>query len=80
MRRELIRMLAERPRTVVFVTHDIEEAAQIADRVAVLSMGPASICCELRLDAPHPRPVSHPQVVAAVERILEVLGLDEVRC
>ena len=32
MRQELIRLLAERPRTVVFVTHDIEEAAQLADQ------------------------------------------------
>jgi ABC-type nitrate/sulfonate/bicarbonate transport system ATPase subunit len=33
MRRELVRILKQRPRTVVFVTHDIEEAAQLADRV-----------------------------------------------
>ena len=36
MRRELVATLAERPRTVVFVTHDIEEAVQLGDRVVVL--------------------------------------------
>ena len=34
MRGELARLLVEYPRTVVFVTHDIEEAAQLADRIA----------------------------------------------
>jgi len=39
MRQELVRLLEIRPRTVVFVTHDIEEAAQLADRVLVLYEG-----------------------------------------
>jgi ABC-type nitrate/sulfonate/bicarbonate transport system ATPase subunit len=77
MRRELVRMLKQRPRTVVFVTHDIEEAAQLADRVAVLSNRPSRICCELRIDLPRPRALTHPAVVEAVERILEELGLDQ---
>jgi NitT/TauT family transport system ATP-binding protein len=77
MRRELVRMLEQRPRTVVFVTHDIEEAAQLADRVAVLSDRPAHIRCELRLDLPQPRALTHPVVVDAVERILAELGLQE---
>jgi len=76
MRRELIRMLRERPRTVVFVTHDIEEAAHLADRVIVLSGGPATVHAELRIDEPQPRSVTHPAVVHAVERILAELGLE----
>lgn len=76
MRRELIRMLRERPRTVVFVTHDIEEAAHLADRVIVLSGGPATVRAELRIDEPQPRPVTHPAVVHAVERILGEMGLE----
>ena len=47
MRRELERLLAERPRTVVFVTHDVEEAAHLADRIVVLSERPAQIRCEM---------------------------------
>jgi len=77
MRRELVRMLQERPRTVVFVTHDIEEAAQLADRVIVLSARPSRISCELTIDLPRPRQLTHPVVVNAVERILHELGLDE---
>lgn len=77
MRRELIRMLQERPRTVIFVTHDIEEAAQLADGVLVLTERPGRISEELRIHLPQPRSLTHPDVVAAVERILELLGLRE---
>jgi NitT/TauT family transport system ATP-binding protein len=77
MRRELVQMLAQQPRTVVFVTHDIEEAAQLADRVAVLTERPARIQCELRVDLPQPRSLTHPVVVETVERVLRELGLEE---
>ncbi len=77
MRRELVRLLQERPRTVVFVTHDIEEAAQLADRVIVLSDRPARICRELLLDLERPRSLTHPVVVDAVELILNELGLEQ---
>jgi ABC-type nitrate/sulfonate/bicarbonate transport system ATPase subunit len=76
MRRELARMLRERPRTVVLVTHDIEEAAQLADRVVVLTDRPARISCEFALTLPRPRDLTHPQVVEAVHRILTELGME----
>jgi NitT/TauT family transport system ATP-binding protein len=75
MRGELARMLRERPRTVVLVTHDIEEAAQLADRVVVLTERPARISCELNLSVPRPRDLTDPEVVEAVHRILMELGL-----
>lgn len=76
MRNELARMLKQRPRTVVLVTHDIEEAAQLADRIVVLSARPARICCELAMDLPRPRELTHPLVVDTVHRILAELGLE----
>jgi NitT/TauT family transport system ATP-binding protein len=76
LRRELARMLRERPRTVVLVTHDIEEAAQLADRVVVLSERPTTIRSELRLALERPRDPTHPEVVRAVHRILTELGLE----
>ena len=75
MRRELARLLRERPRTVVFVTHDIEEAAQLADRVIVLSERPARIRCVLPLEVPSPRDPTHPAVIATVQRVLDEMGL-----
>jgi NitT/TauT family transport system ATP-binding protein len=76
MRVELARMLRERPRTAVLVTHDVNEAAQLADRVVVLSGRPGSIRCELELDLPRPRALTHPVVVDAVRRILRELDLE----
>jgi NitT/TauT family transport system ATP-binding protein len=77
MRRELALMLREQPRTVVLVTHDIEEAAQLADRVVVLTERPARIRHELRIDLPRPRDLTHPDVVEAMHRILAELGLEQ---
>jgi ABC-type nitrate/sulfonate/bicarbonate transport system ATPase subunit len=76
LRNELSRMLEEFPRTTVLVTHDIEEAAQLADRVLVFSERPARICCEVTLDLKRPRELTHPQVVQTVHRILAELGLE----
>ena len=76
MRSELALMLKQRPRTVVLVTHDIEEAAQLADRIVVLSARPARICCELTMNLPRPRELTHPLVVETVHRILAELGLE----
>jgi ABC-type nitrate/sulfonate/bicarbonate transport system ATPase subunit len=75
MRLELVRLLETRPRTVVFVTHDIEEAAQLADRVLVLSNRPATICRELHIAAPRPRDLIDNAVIGAMKEILKELGL-----
>jgi len=76
LRIELARLLHEQPRTVVLVTHDIEEAAQLADRVLVLTSRPSRIRDEVRLKLPRPRPATHPEVVRAVHHILTELGLE----
>ena len=76
LRHDLARLLHERPRTVVLVTHDIEEAAQLADRVIVLSERPAQIRRELRIRAPRPRDLTHPEVVQATRVILAELGIE----
>jgi NitT/TauT family transport system ATP-binding protein len=77
MHQELARLLQQRPRTVVLVTHDIDEAAQLADRVIVLSERPAQIRRELIIATPRPRDLTHPEVVRAVRTILTVLGIEQ---
>jgi NitT/TauT family transport system ATP-binding protein len=76
LRQELARLLHERPRTVALVTHDIEEAAQLADRIIVLTERPARIQCELSISVPRPRDLTHPEVVRAIHRILTELGIE----
>ena len=76
MRRELVRVLEKLPRTVVFVTHDIEEAAQLADRVLVLSKRPATISRVLSIQTSRPRGLADDSVVEAMRMILNELGLD----
>jgi NitT/TauT family transport system ATP-binding protein len=76
MRQELARILQGRSHTVALVTHDIEEAAQLADRVVVLSERPAQIRRELRIHARRPRSVTDPEVVRAAGIILMELGIE----
>jgi NitT/TauT family transport system ATP-binding protein len=77
MRRELIALLKNRPRTVIFVTHDIEEAVQLADRILVLSSRPATIKRELTIDTPKPRDLTDSLSIEITKEIISELGLRE---
>jgi NitT/TauT family transport system ATP-binding protein len=76
-RQELQAWLAEalrtEPRTVLLVTHDVEEALVLADRVLVLSPRPATVRATLDVDLPRPRSRTDPGLVALRERALEEL-------
>jgi ABC-type nitrate/sulfonate/bicarbonate transport system ATPase subunit len=75
MRRELLRIWAAERNTIIFVTHDIEEALQLADRVAVMSDRPATIQRIVEIDIPHPRDISSPRYLALRDGIFNQLGL-----
>jgi NitT/TauT family transport system ATP-binding protein len=75
MQRWLAEALAQEPRTVLLVTHDVEEALFLADRVAVLSPRPGRVVAELDVDVPRPREVTSPEFGALKRRALEALGL-----
>jgi NitT/TauT family transport system ATP-binding protein len=70
----LTRALAHEPRTVVLVTHDVEEAIVLADRVIVLSPRPGRVVAELDVALARPRSRTDDDVVALRERALGVLG------
>jgi len=75
MRGELLRIWQTEKRTVIFVTHDIDEAVQLADRVVVLSSRPARIQDILTIDIAHPRNISSPRYLAIRDELLKQIGL-----
>jgi NitT/TauT family transport system ATP-binding protein len=64
----------QQPRTVVLVTHDVEEAALLGDRVVVFSPRPGRVVADLRVALPRPRLRTDPAVVELRARALEALG------
>jgi ABC-type nitrate/sulfonate/bicarbonate transport system ATPase subunit len=75
MRRELLRIWEAERKTIIFVTHDIDEAVQLADRVVVMSARPATIQQIVTIDIPHPRDISSPRYLELRDGIFQQIGL-----
>lgn len=76
MRNELLRILEQERHTVLLITHDVEEAIHLANRVIVLSTCPTTI--QMTFDVPfrHPRKLSSAPVQELRAAILRELGVD----
>ena len=75
MQGELTRLWQARGFTVLMVTHDVEEALLLANRVIVFSDRPARIRADLEVDLPYPRHRDHPELLRLRREALELLGL-----
>jgi NitT/TauT family transport system ATP-binding protein len=76
MRSDLVRIWQAEGKTILFVTHDIEEAVQLADRVLVMSRRPSTIQEEVIVDLPRPRDLDSPKYLATRDRIFSIMGMD----
>jgi ABC-type nitrate/sulfonate/bicarbonate transport system ATPase subunit len=76
MRVELLRILSLERHTALLVTHDVEEAIQLADRIVVLTARPARVETIVDVPFPHPRRLSSAAVVELKESILRQLGVE----
>ena len=80
MQKLLLRVWEHSKKTVLFVTHDIDEAILLADRVLVMSGRPGLIKKEIKVDIPRPRTgdlVLEPEFIAMKREILALLKNDE---
>ncbi|HTZ56734.1 MAG TPA: ABC transporter ATP-binding protein [Acidobacteriaceae bacterium] len=75
MRGELLRIWQAERKTIIFVTHDIDEAVQLADRVVVMSARPATIQQIVKIDIPHPRDISSARYLELRDGIFQQIGL-----
>ncbi len=75
MRADLVRIWREEKKTILFVTHDIEEAVQLADTVIVMSKRPATVSLSESVDLARPRDLDSPGYLAARDRIFRNMGM-----
>ncbi len=75
MRSELIRIWQEKQQTILFVTHDVDESIQIADRIVVLSARPGRIKEVVEVGLSHPRDLGSPEYGRIKNRLYELLGV-----
>lgn len=75
MRSDLVSLWQREKKTILFVTHDIEEAVQLADRVLVMSRRPATVSMDIRVDLPRPRDLDSPGYIEARDRIFHSMGM-----
>lgn len=75
MRTDLVRIWREEKKTILFVTHDIEEAVQLADTVLVMSKRPATVSLREAIDLPRPRDMDSPGYLEARDRIFKDMGM-----
>lgn len=77
LRKEVLRLFRERPRTVLFVTHNVTEAVYLADRVVVLTPRPGRVQRQIDIQGPRQREYDDPEIALIARDIIRLLEPDE---
>jgi NitT/TauT family transport system ATP-binding protein len=80
MQSELLRIWEEERKTVIFVTHSVDEAIYLADRIVIMSARPGKIKDVIRIDLSRPRSRTSPEVNVIRDRILCDLRSEILAC
>ena len=78
MQNELLKIWQATQKTIVFVTHSIEEAVFLADRIVVMTKRPARIKEIVKLDAPRPRNINDPMLSDIKSRLYDSMASESV--
>lgn len=70
---ELVRLWKALKSTVLFITHNVEEAVYVAERILILSNKPTTIKAEVKVDLPRPRSVIDPNFVAIRKQVTDLI-------
>ena len=77
LRGELVRLFAEMPRTVLFVTHNATEAVYLADEVVVMTSRPGRVRTRIPVDLPRPRDHDDARIAPIAREVIRNLDPDE---
>jgi NitT/TauT family transport system ATP-binding protein len=69
MQDELLKIWQREPKTVIFVTHSIDEAIKLSDRIAIMAPRPGRVQEIKRVDFPRPRDPTDPAVVRLIAEV-----------
>ena len=78
MQAGLLRILEKTDQTIIFITHSVDEAVYLSDRIVVLTKRPAKIKEVIQIDWPRPRDRASVEFTALRKRILEELEKENV--
>jgi NitT/TauT family transport system ATP-binding protein len=76
LQKELLEIWEATRKTVVFITHSVDEAVYLADRIIVLTPRPGRICRMFPIDLPRPRDRTSPEFAKLRREVLELINLN----